>query len=247
MSELCFQLKGSVVTAIVLELYRYARDDFAAQLADKVRQAPMFFQQTPVVISLEKLEAEEETIDIDDLLALCREFGLRPMAVKGAPGGLAAQLEQRGLALLPAGNAGRAVMPEPEPKPVAEAADAPEVVVRTVVEEKLVHRRSKVVTRPVRSGQQVYAEGADLIVLASVSEGAEILADGNIHVYGALRGRALAGVKGDEGARIFCQSLEAELVSIAGNFKLSDGLRDTVWKSPAQLYLQDDTLFVKPL
>ncbi|NVK42487.1 MAG: septum site-determining protein MinC [Oceanospirillaceae bacterium] len=247
MSELCFQLKGSVVTAIVLELYRYARDDFSAQLADKVRQAPMFFQQTPVVISLEKLEPDQGAIDIDDLLALCREFGLRPMAVKGAPGELTALLEQRGLALLPAGNAGRAVMPEPEPKPAAEASGTPEVVVKTVVEEKLVHRSSKVVTRPVRSGQQVYAEGADLIVLAPVSEGAEILADGNIHVYGALRGRALAGVKGDEGARIFCQSLEAELVSIAGNFKLSDGLRETVWKSPAQLYLQDDTLFVKPL
>lgn len=245
MNEICFQLKGSVVTAIVLELYRYSRDDFTAQLADKVRQAPMFFQQTPVVISLEKLESEPESIDFEDLLALCREFGLRPMAIKGAAGEVAEQLEANGLALIPAGNAGRAVMPEP--KPVAEPASEPEVVVKTVVEEKLVHRPSKVVTRPVRSGQQVYAEGADLIVLAAVSEGAEILADGHIHVYGALRGRALAGVRGDETARIFCQSLEAELVSIAGNFRLSDGLRESVWKAPAQLYLQDDTLFVKPL
>ncbi|GGO75637.1 putative septum site-determining protein MinC [Marinobacterium nitratireducens] len=245
MNELCFQLKGTVVTAIVLELYRFSRDEFAAQLADKVRQAPMFFQQTPVVMSLEKLESDAESIDFDALFALCREFGLRPMAIKGAAGELAAELESRGLALLPAGNGGRAAMPEV--KAPAEPAAEPEVVVRTVVEEKLVQRPSKVVTKPVRSGQQVYAEGADLIVLAAVSEGAEILADGHIHVYGALRGRALAGVRGDENARIFCQSLEAELVSVAGNFKLSDALRETVWKAPAQLYLKDDTLFVKPL
>jgi len=245
MNELCFQLKGSVVTAIVLELYRYSRDDFGTQLAEKVRQAPMFFQQTPVVISLEKLDSEPDDIDFDGLLAQCRAFGLRPMAIKGAAGALAEQLEAKGLALLPAGNGGRAVIPES--KPVAEPAGEPEVLVRTVVEEKLVHRPSKVVTRPVRSGQQVYADGADLIVLAPVSEGAEILADGHIHVYGALRGRALAGVRGDESARIFCQSLEAELVSIAGNFKLSDALRESVWKAAAQLFLQDDTLFVKPL
>jgi septum site-determining protein MinC len=145
--------------------------------------------------------------------------------------------------LIPAGQGGRAAVPETTPAAVSE----PEVVVRTVVEEKLVHRPSKVITRPIRSGQQVYAEGSDLIVMAAVSEGAEILADGHIHVYGPLRGRALAGVRGDVQARIFCQSLEAELVSVAGNFKLSDSLRELTWKAPAQVYLLDDTLHVGAL
>lgn len=246
MNQLSFQLKGSVVTAIVLELYRYTRAQFGEDLGAKVRQAPMFFHQTPVVISLEKLESDALPIDFVELISLCREFGLRPMAFKGAPAELGDALEATGLVLIPAGQAGRAAMPEPPAAPVA-AASEPEVVVRTVVEEKLVHRPSKIITRPIRSGQQVYAEGCDLIVMAPVSEGAEILADGHIHVYGALRGRALAGVRGDVQARIFCQSLEAELVSVAGNFKLSDSLQELAWKAPAQVYLQDDTLHVAAL
>ena len=80
-----------------------------------------------------------------------------------------------------------------------------------------------------------------------MSAGAEVLADGNIHVYGALRGRALAGVKGDVEARIFCKSMEAELVSIAGNFMLSDALRNIVWKDGAQVLLVDDSLEIVPL
>ncbi len=247
MNQLSFQLKGSVVTAIVLELYRYSRADFSAELEAKVRQAPMFFHQTPVVISLEKLEANAPSIDFTDLIALCRDFGLRPMAFKGAPAGLGEELQATGLVLIPAGQGGRATVPETAPAPVPAVAPEPEVVVRTVVEEKLVHRPSKIITRPIRSGQQVYAEGSDLIVMAAVSEGAEILADGHIHVYGPLRGRALAGVRGDAQARIFCQSLEAELVSVAGNFKLSDSLRELAWKAPAQVYLLDDTLHVGAL
>jgi septum site-determining protein MinC len=246
MNQLSFQLKGSVVTAIVLELYRYSRADFSAELNAKVRQAPMFFHQTPVVISLEKLETDALPIDFPELIALCRDFGLRPMAFKGAPAVLVEVLEATALVLIPAGQGGRAPVPESAP-PQTAATPEPEVVVRTVVEEKLVHRPSKIITRPIRSGQQVYAEGSDLIVMAAVSEGAEILADGHIHVYGALRGRALAGVRGDVQARIFCQSLEAELVSVAGNFKLSDSLRELTWKMPSQVYLQDDTLHVDAL
>ena len=121
-----------------------------------------------------------------------------------------------------------------------------DVVIKTVIEEKLVSHPAKVIMRPIRSGQQVYAEG-DLIVIASVGAGAEVLADGNIHVYGALRGRALAGVKGDVSARIFCKSMEAELVSIAGNFMLSDALQTFVWKEAAQVLLNDDNLLIEPL
>ena len=106
---------------------------------------------------------------------------------------------------------------------------------------------AKVINRPVRSGQQVYAEGGDLVVTASVSEGAELLADGNIHVYGTLRGRALAGVKGNTGARVFCQSLDAELISIAGQFIMHETVKGECWKKPAQVYLEDETLRIEPL
>jgi septum site-determining protein MinC len=96
----------------------------------------------------------------------------------------------------------------------------------------------------VRSGTQIYARGTDLVVTAAVSPGAELIADGNIHVYGALRGRALAGASGDKGARIFCSRLEAELVSIAGHYLVSDQLPPDQQGSPVQIALVDDRLTV---
>ena len=108
-------------------------------------------------------------------------------------------------------------------------------------------QETRIIYQPVRSGQQIYAQNGDLIVLAQVSAGAEILADGNIHVYGPLRGRALAGVRGNAKARIFCHSLEAELVSIAGQYKISEDLQNGHWKQPAQIHLSDETLTVKAL
>ena len=105
--------------------------------------------------------------------------------------------------------------------------------------------KTKLLTTPVRSGQQVVSKGADLIVTASVSPGAELLADGNIHVYGTLRGRALAGIAGDKQARIFCQSLDAELVSIAGFYRLRDAIEPIA--APCQIFIQDDRIQIEPL
>ena len=99
-------------------------------------------------------------------------------------------------------------------------------------------------TEPVRSGTQIYARGADLVITAAVSPGAEIIADGNIHVYGALRGRALAGADGDVDARIFCSRLEAELVSIAGRYLVSEQLPPEQRGSAVHIALVDDQLTV---
>lgn len=106
---------------------------------------------------------------------------------------------------------------------------------------------SVIVTEPVRSGQRIYADRGDLVVMAPVSSGAELIAHGNIHVYGPLRGRALAGVNGDKTARIFCQSLEAELVAIAGLYRTSDDMPADLRNKRAQAFLQDDTLKIEPL
>jgi septum site-determining protein MinC len=109
-------------------------------------------------------------------------------------------------------------------------------------------RPSKIITSPVRGGQQVYAQGGDLIVLAPVSSGAELLADGNIHVYAPMRGRALAGIKGNTAARIFCQQLGAELLSIAGQYKVSEDLRrDPLWGEAIQVSLSGDVLNITRL
>ncbi len=105
-------------------------------------------------------------------------------------------------------------------------------------------QRARIVTQPVRSGTQIYARGTDLIVTAAVSPGAELIADGNIHVYNVLRGRALAGASGDAGARIFCGRLEAELVSVAGRYLVSDQLPVDQRGHPVQIALVDDQLTI---
>ncbi|WP_207486017.1 septum site-determining protein MinC [Arenibaculum pallidiluteum] len=107
--------------------------------------------------------------------------------------------------------------------------------------------RALVVSEPIRSGRQVYAARGDLVVLGPVSPGAELLADGNIHVYGPLRGRALAGLSGDRNARIFCQSLEAEMVSIAGLYRISEDMDPAVQRKPVQIWLDEGYLRIDPL
>jgi len=103
------------------------------------------------------------------------------------------------------------------------------------------------ITQPVRSGQRVYAKGTDLIVMAPVGYGAEIMADGHIHVYNTLRGRALAGVRGDTECRIFCRDLQAELVSIAGNYRISEDLEEELRGQPVQIYMRDTALIIESL
>jgi septum site-determining protein MinC len=107
--------------------------------------------------------------------------------------------------------------------------------------------RNRIVNHPIRSGQQIYAAEGDLIVLGTVSAGAEVIADGNIHVYGVLRGRALAGVKGDVEARIFCHSLEAELISIMGRYRISEQIDPTDRGKAVQIHLAEDRLVIEPL
>jgi len=250
MSTPDFQLKGSTVTVVVLELHRYLPEEFSAQLDARIRQAPQLFEGSPVVVSLEYLEPAHSAMDFEALLLQCRELELRPIAFRGVPPELAPVAGATGLAVLPASatGRGRAILEqEPDPEP-AVAKPAPAIELRTGAQPVPASPRpTRTITRPVRSGQQIYAEGGDLIVLAQVSEGAEVLADGNIHIYGALRGRALAGVHGDASARIFCQNMDAELISVAGHFLLSDALTDSVHRKPAQVALQGDVLNVSAL
>jgi septum site-determining protein MinC len=103
------------------------------------------------------------------------------------------------------------------------------------------------VTEPVRSGQRIFAEAGDLVVVGAVGSGAEVVASGNIHIYGALRGRALAGATGDAKARIFCHSLDAELVAVAGTYRTNDDIDAAARKQRAQVFLRDDALCIEPL
>lgn len=249
MIDVNFQLKGSAVTVVVLAIVRYEPQSLLAELKEKIIQAPQFFNNSPVLINLDRLENPESLKKPAELLALCRELDLQPLGFTGVPEVLLAAVNKTGLAILPTPSERALKIPKAEAQKPAEPVieRVVETVVETVIEERLVQRQSKVVTRPVRSGQQIYAEGADLIVLAQVSEGAEVLADGHIHIYGTLRGRALAGVKGDESARIFCQQMEAELVSVAGNFVLQDSLPKELLKKPVQVSLKGEKVIIEPL
>lgn len=246
MIDVNFQLKGSAVTVVVLAIVRYEPTSLLAELKEKIIQAPQFFNNSPVLINLDRLENPESLKKPADLLAICRELDLQPLGFSGVPEVLLAAVNKTGLAVLPKPSERALKIPKQDAAP-KEVETVIERVVETVIEERLVQRQSKVITRPVRSGQQIYAEGADLIVLAQVSEGAEVLADGHVHIYGTLRGRALAGVKGDESARIFCQQMEAELVSIAGNFVLQDSLPKELFKKPVQVSLNGEKVIVEAL
>lgn len=236
--ESAFELKALAFTLPTLRLLGGNMDQVADGLAAKVKQAPDFFRNTPVVIDLEALADTEGVVDFALLVGLLRGYGMVPVGVRG---GNAAQNEAaQVLELAILASAKPAVArPKPapgkpaQPEPAAAPAARPAVSANTLV------------TRPVRSGQRVYAPGGDLIVTAAVSAGAELLADGNIHVYGAMRGRALAGVKGNREARIFCQNLQAELVSVAGHYRLSENLQQVAGQV-VQIYLDDRTLVVEP-
>ncbi len=241
MAEECFQLKGNVLTSIVIELNHYDSASFVQLLQEKIDKAPSFFMKSPVIMDVRAILASLDSIKLKEMIGLCHDSGLQPIGFKGVMD--KSLLSGTGLAILPddlTRENPAAVSPE---KSSDEKSEAPGVQSKSSSS----IRTTKFIDYPVRSGQQIYAPDANLVILSNINKGAEVLADGDIHVYGALRGRALAGVKGDMNARIFCQDLEAELVSIAGIFKLSDNIPHKHQKTSAQILLQDENLIVKSL
>lgn len=249
-----------MVTLTTLELLYFDPIRFSADLAEKIQQAPKLFRNLPLVLSLEKLEGDRKRVDFALLRKLCHDQGVQLVGLRTDQPDDKLHADAAGLAILQPTRVDKPAACEPQAaaqpgSPEREPAqiDDQENPAPATEEER---RRSeislptgpnKIIRTPIRSGQQVYAQGGDLIVLAQVSAGAEILADGNIHVYAPLRGRALAGVQGNNNALIFCQRLEAELVSIAGHYKLSDDLQGDCWKKAARVMLSDDMLSVQAL
>jgi septum site-determining protein MinC len=218
-----FQLKGSVLTVSVLQILTFDYSALAIQLEELVKKNPNFFQHMPVVIDLQKIYSLDNDINFAEINSLLRKNNLVPVGVINANNKQIACATEVGLGILPS----------------LKTTQPPRQAKKT--------ENSKVITQPVRSGQQIYAKNSDLIVLSSVSNGAEILADGNIHVYGTLRGRAIAGASGDSSVRIFCHKLEAELVSIAGYYKLQEELAQVEHPISSQIYLEEEQLVISAL
>ncbi len=239
-----FQLKSTSVSLTALELAYFDDHAFETALREKIRQAPGFFRDIPLIISLDHYEGPTSELDFFKLLGICRRHSIYVVGVRGGDEDQRRLARHAAIACLPdGGRAAKAAAPD-EP---AESDTQQEAPVEPATSAQTAAAPARIVSQTVRSGQQVYAPEGDLIILAPVQAGAEVLAAGNIHVYGPLRGRALAGVHGQESARVFCQSLEAELVSIAGHYKISEDLQERGWKAPVQIQLRDDLLVVTPL
>jgi septum site-determining protein MinC len=220
-SPATFELKSASLPLVSLLLKSADLAALADELKARFGDIPDFFDHDPLVVDLTPLPADAQ-VDFPALQRLLRQHRVMPVAVRGGSEGLMAAARESGLAC-----ASEAVPPlrtRDDPAPAAPTAPAP--------------AGALIVDKPLRSGQQVYARGRDLVVMSIVNAGAEVIADGSIHVYAPLRGRAIAGARGDAQARIVALCLEPELVSIAGVYRTSDvPLPPEVLGKPTQVRL----------
>ena len=202
-----------------------------------MKAAPQLFERSGVCVDFGALEAIPDTDKARALVEAVRWVGMLPVGIARGSEEVEALARALDLPLLtparaaskPSADAGKPKSPAGPAQAVAESTPT------------LIHQQ------PVRSGQRVYAKGRDLIVASAVGAGAEVMADGCVHVYGVLRGRALAGALGDAGARVFCQEFRAELVSIAGVFRVFESLPPELEGKPVQAWLQGEQLHFAPL
>lgn len=202
-----YDIKSADLPLVAFQLKTADLQAVSQALQTQLAESPGFFDQDPVLIDLDTLPDDAGTIDFSALLGLLRQHGLTPVAIKTAqPAWLQAALD---VGLVQADDA-------------RIRRQAPASVVNVPAPATPVLMNAMVLDKPLRSGQQFYAKGRDLIVLSMVNPGAEVIADGHIHIYAPLRGKAIAGARGFTGARIFAQGMDPELISIAGVYRTSE-------------------------
>lgn len=236
-------LKGSSFTFSILQLSNSDIQQALEYLQAKVAQAPNFFQFAPLVINIEQVTDE---VDYAELKHGIERLQMRPVGVAGwRTDDDKARIFAAGLAALQVGASNRAAMSTSAP--ASDKAQTHPPTISDASTQPAVHQPALVIRTPVRSGQQVYAKDRDLVILGSVSNGAEVISDGSIQVYGTLRGRAIAGATGHPEAYIMCHNLQAELCSIAGSYWLSDQIEERFWQQAVAIRKQDDSLEIDPL
>ncbi|MDD0840284.1 septum site-determining protein MinC [Curvibacter sp. HBC61] len=237
-----FDFKSATLPLVALLLKTTDQVTLEADLARRMAESPDFFSNDPLVIDLSAVRDSEGVPDFAALIALLRRYRVLPIAVRGGQPAQMAAAVAAGLIEVP-----DLVIPQ--------RSEAPQVEVREVIREvevpvqvPVAAPNTVVIDKPLRSGQQVYARGGDIVVLALVSNGAEVIADGNVHVYAPLRGKAVAGARGNTEARIFSTCLEAELISIAGIYRTTEvALPPEVAGKAAQIRLVGEKLVMDPL
>ncbi|MDB5314749.1 MAG: septum site-determining protein MinC [Rhodospirillales bacterium] len=238
-----FRLRGANFNLLVLRLLDPRIEAVVPALGDQFKRAPGFLRFAPIVIGLADLAVAPADMDF---VALVRELKALEIVAIGTTGG-SPELRQAAIAagLPPLRQSGgdeappaNTPAPAPTPEPVAAAAPVPPAPSGL--------RPTMIVDLPVRAGQRVWAPGADMIVTSTVNAGGEVIADGNIHVYGALRGRAIAGGADNLNARIFAQNFDPELVSIAGFYAVREGLGKAPIGRATQVRLAGESLRFDP-
>lgn len=242
--QVAFDLKGTMAPLTVLRLRATDVALVERQLRVKIAQLPQLFVDAPVLLDLGALgDADAAALPFAELVRILRLCKLVPVAVSNVPDALRAAAVAAGLGVLQPQAASRvsersiAEGARPETDAAAPATPEPPRASERKAARPAVHGGPVVISQPVRSGQVVYAQNNDLVVLASVNAGAQVIADGHVHIYATLRGRAVAGAQGLLGARIFCQKLEAELVAISGAYVMSDEIPADRRGKPAQIFL----------
>ena len=228
------EIKISTVVAISVILHQAEFAALDCALKEMTGGVPDFFEGDLAVIDIGSLPPGHANIDWAGLIRLLKTYRLNPVAVRNAAPEMEAKIIAHGLSI-DSGTKARDEVRPAAPLPVAVAAPA--------VAPPAIASGAMIIDTPVRAGQRIYARGCDLIITATVNNGAEIIADGSIHVYATLRGRALAGASGDASARIFALSMEPELVSIAGVYRtFEDGFPPELALQPAQISLVGDRI-----
>jgi septum site-determining protein MinC len=233
-----FEIKSAQLPLVALHLRSSDMALVAADVLEKfgpAGESPDFFDHDALVIDFSHLDADTPVFDLVPLLKVLRSCSLVPVAVRGASVAAMAAALAVGLVEAPP-----EVYKHREAPPHSDVQETIREVVHEVVRE-VPGPGTMVVDKPLRSGQKIYARGCDLVVLAMVNQGAEVVADGNIHVYAPLRGKAMAGARGNTNARIFSLCLEPELISIAGVYRTSENaLALDVQGKAAQVRLSND-------
>jgi septum site-determining protein MinC len=262
------EIKISTVVAVAALLGETDYSTLSAALTQITGGTPDYFEDEFTLLDFSATDPQPTagSIDWTALIALFKSHGLNPVAVRNAPSDLEAEIRSHGLAI--------DSMPTPVAAPVAVPVTAQPVTTSSSEQQQLAldqletnqvpaaapvvastapvqteaAAHTMIIDTPVRTGQRIYARGADLVLMAMVNAGAEVIADGSIHAYAPLRGRALAGASGNTKARIFAMVMEAELVSIAGVYKtFEQGWPGNLVKKPVQVMLQDDKLEMRPI
>ena len=225
-------IKGEMTFLNYLQVSTTNVGQLQQQLQQKRDSLPQLFENTPLAVDCKSLGDSAQQLDLVELKRIITQLGFVPIGIRNLPETCMTNAVLAGWAILRNGRAEKAPVTVVEP---------PEIVTPTAL------KRVEVIDRPVRSGQQVYFPDGDIVVLQHTSAGSELLAGGSVHVYGSLRGRVLAGIHGDRSARIFCQKLEAELVAIAGNYRLLDDIDTSLKKQAAMIWLEGEKLKIAPM